>query len=579
MNSAHRRVVLCCLRCLWVLVVLSTVTLQGQAQDLAHLGQQKPFSITGNAGAGYTFFTSNQAAYATVQPPWSYNLYGNFTASIYNVALPFSFVINQYGNSYTSPFSQFGMSPTYKWIKLDLGYRYIEMSPFTFSGQSFLGVGLELNPGLFRFAAFYGSLNKAINEDTTSGHLAMPQYGRIGYGVKIGVGTTANHLDLVYFHARDDSSSIQLFNTNDTLRPQENTVLGASLKLTFFKRLTLMTDVAASALTQDLSAPTANSDSLHSFLPKVFSHFATYLNSTQTGLAGQSQLSLVLKNFNTSLLYRRVQSNFMSLGVPYILSDLADWQWNAGTTLAKGKLNVNVNLNDQHNNISQQDASELHTFTGTLSLGGTLSRHFTYAASFMTLSEQQSVPTGQLSDSAQLNQRVYNVSVTPTFLFGSVTGVFNTITPTINYSLLHDNNPYTAAGDEGSTLTINVSYTCNFVKQAWSLTGSILYNRYSQDTSLYTSSGITIGGSAQLLKNKSLGVQATIGYLINRYSQGNASNNVTGTFNIRYMIMKHHSFSAYFNYVVTPPNNLGLKVPYAVNTTNVGGGVSYNYSF
>jgi hypothetical protein len=561
------------------LAALSLCSLASNAQDLAHLGQQKPFTISGNVGGGYNFFTSNQPAYASVQPPYSWNLYGNFTASFYSVSLPFSFVINQYGNSYTSPFSQFGLSPTYKWIKLDLGYRYIEMSPFTFSGQSFLGVGLELNPGIFRFAAFYGSLNKAINEDTTTGHLAEPQYGRIGYGIKVGVGTEANHLDLIYFHARDDSSSIHLFNSNDTLRPQENTVLGATVKLSFLKKIVWKTDVAASALTQDLAAPVANSDTLTKFLPKLFSHLTNYLNSTQTGVAGQSQLSLTLKNFNTSLLYRRVQANFMSLGVPYILSDLADWQWNGGVTLAKGRLNLNVNLNNQHNNISQSVASELHTFTGTFTLGGSISPHVNLAANFTIVNTTQGAVGGEVSDSALLDQRVYNVSVTPTFIFGSATTILQTLTPTLSYSLLQDNNPYTAPGDEGSTLTANLSYTCTFVKQSWSLTGSFLYNRYSQDTSLYTSYGINIGGSVQLLKNKPLTIQGTVGYLINSFSQGDAQNNVTGSFNVRYTLKKKHSFAAFFNYVVTPPNNLGLKVPYAVNTTNVGGGISYNYSF
>ena len=545
-----------------------------RSQDLAHLGQQKPFTITGNVGGGFTYFNSNQSSYASIQPPYSWNLYGNFTASVYGIAMPFSFVVNQYGNSYTSPFSQFGVSPTYKWIKVDLGYRYMDMSPFTFSGQSFLGVGIELHPGLFRFGVFYGSLNKAINEDTTSGHLAEPQYGRIGYGVKIGVGTDADHFDLIYFHARDDSSSIHLFNTNDTLRPEENTVIGGSMKFTFWKKLTWTTDLAASALTQDLAAPRASQDTLHGFVPKAFSQFTNFLNSTQTGLAGQSQLSLALKYFNTSFLYRRVQADFMSLGVPYMLSDLESWQWNGGLLLAKGKCNLNVSLNDQHNDLSQQDAGEIHLLTGTVSLGASLSRHVNLAAAFTAVNTQQS-PAG---DSASLNQQVYNASVTPVFTFGN-TRVLQVITPTVCYSVLQDNNPVTAPGDEGNTLTANLSYTCNFLKQAWSLTGSVLLNRYQQDTSLYNSYGLTVGGSAQVLKNKTLGLQATIGYLINQFSQGGAQNNVTGTFNVRYTLLKRHTIAAYFNSVVTPPNNLGLKVPYAVNTTNIGAGISYNYSF
>ena len=107
-----------------------------QAQDLAHLGGKKPSSISGNIGGGLNFYNSNQPAFAYVQDPFTWNLYGNFTAAIYSVALPFSFIVNQYSRSYTSPFTQFGISPTYKWAKLHLGYRYVPMSPFTFDGQT-----------------------------------------------------------------------------------------------------------------------------------------------------------------------------------------------------------------------------------------------------------------------------------------------------------------------------------------------------------------------------------------------------------------------------------------------------------
>src|SRR5215813_12929828 len=150
------------------------------AQNLEHIGKQKPFTFSGSIGGGLNFYNSNETSYT--RDPFTWNLYGSFTPTIYSISLPFSFVVNQYSKSYTTPFAQFGISPTYKWIKLHLGYRNISMSPFTFDGQTFKGVGIELTPKMFRFAAFYGSLNKAISEDTTTGHLAQPQYGRKGYG-------------------------------------------------------------------------------------------------------------------------------------------------------------------------------------------------------------------------------------------------------------------------------------------------------------------------------------------------------------------------------------------------------------
>jgi hypothetical protein len=93
-----------------------------------------------------------------------------------------------------------------------LGYRNIQFSPVTFDGQSFRGAGLELNPGKLRFAGFYGKLNRKVNEDTTSGQFMVPRFSRIGYGAKIGVGTSANYFDLIYFHAKDDSSSSKVIN-------------------------------------------------------------------------------------------------------------------------------------------------------------------------------------------------------------------------------------------------------------------------------------------------------------------------------------------------------------------------------
>ena len=77
-----------------------------------------------------------------------------FVPSIYGLSLPFSFNVSQYSESYEDPFTQFGISPSYKWAKLHLGYRSIQFSPFVFDGQNFLGAGVELNPGSILLSFF-----------------------------------------------------------------------------------------------------------------------------------------------------------------------------------------------------------------------------------------------------------------------------------------------------------------------------------------------------------------------------------------------------------------------------------------
>ena len=108
-----------------------------RAQDVSKIAKAKPFTISGSVGGGMTFYHSTENQYT--QPPFAWNLYANFTPTVYSFSFPFSFVLTQYSSSYTTPFAQLGVSPTYKWIRLDLGYRTITMSPLVFGGQTFLG--------------------------------------------------------------------------------------------------------------------------------------------------------------------------------------------------------------------------------------------------------------------------------------------------------------------------------------------------------------------------------------------------------------------------------------------------------
>ena len=218
------------------ILFLSATAIRATSQDLENLKKQKPFTLSGTIGASASFYTSTETTYT--QPPYAWAVNGNFTGNLYGVALPVSFLINQYGKSYSNPFTQFGVSPTYKWAKLHLGYRTIPFSPLTFEGQSFRGAGIELTPGKFRFAAFTGRLNKAVNEDTTSGRLKMPQYSRKGQGIKIGFGNASNYFDLMYFTAKDDSTSTKPLTEMSSVRPQENAVVGSSFKITAKKNCT-----------------------------------------------------------------------------------------------------------------------------------------------------------------------------------------------------------------------------------------------------------------------------------------------------------------------------------------------------
>lgn len=548
------------------------------AQDLSKIGKQKPFTINGSVGASATYYHSNEPM--ATRPPYGWNIYGNFTPTVYGIALPFSFLVNQYGNSYSQPFSQFGLSPTYKWIKLDLGYRNIQFSPVTFDGQSFRGVGLELTPKMFRFAAFYGKLNRKVNEDTTSGRFKAPQFSRIGYGVKVGVGNTSNYFDLIYFHAKDDSSSATIINKGG-YTAQENSVIGSSFRLTLIKKIIFNTDVAVSGLTQDLSMQKLASPPDTTLMQKLMNRFIPANGSTVVNWAGQSSLQLLLKGYTTTFGYRRVQPDFKSLGTPYMLNDIELMNWINNFNLASGKLNITTSLSDQHNNLSKNLTSEMQVLTGSMNVNAVVSSKFNLNMNYSGYGLRQKDGTEHLKDSVKLNQDIHQFGITPSYTIMG-TSHSHTISGNVSYMLLDDKNPATTSFTSSNNLSGSLNYTLGFIKKVSSVTLSGLYSKYTQDTTYYRTLGATVTGSAQVLKSKALSLQGSFGYMMNRSSFGNVQGNFTFSGNVGYHI-KHHSLNAYASYIYTPYNPINdviyKNVPQAVATKNLSGGISYSYSF
>lgn len=553
----------------------------GHAQDFTHLKSRKPFAFHGSIGGGMDFYTSNER-YQT-RDPFSWNLYGNFTPSFYDFSLPFSFVVTQYTKSYTVPFSQFGISPSYKWVKLHLGYRSISFSPFVFDGQSFLGAGIELSPKKFYLAAFYGRLNKAISEDTTFGRILPPQYARTGFGIKVGVGSNYQRVSLQFFHAKDDTGSIRrIHDSLTTLLPEENTVLGSSWNFTFFKRIVFSGDIAISLLNRDLSYD--NLDSIANVkIPSVIKSVAPINYSSVVSFSGQAQLFLVLNNLNASLGYRRVQPDFKSLGVPYMLDDIEMVNGSMGAGLMKGKVSVNAAFNTQHNNLARKLSSMLRTSTGNLNLNTFISQHLNISMNITGVQVYQKDGLLHLSDSTRMNQLMLTGVISPVLNFSDAVHQ-HTISGSLAYTGLDDYNPLTQGQTAGDNICASLNYGLFFIRHYCGISANLTYSVYGQQENEYKSLGLNIGGNAQFLKDHNLNVQASTGYFLNRSSISSTGNNLTFSFNGSYTLGAHHALGIFANYIITPPVNLNPlnevnRVPYAVNSKCLAGGVTYAYHF
>jgi len=239
-----------------ILILICLSLLKIQAQDLGDVIKSKPFKFAGNlylSGNGYSNFSNTPLR----SSPYSYSIIGSPVFTIYGISIPFTFAFSDQQFSYSQPFNIYGVSPSYKWAKIHLGYRAMNFSSFTVSGKQFYGAGTELTPGKFRFNALYGSLKDlyAQQDTLTFGSHILDTYERKINGIKIGYGEK-NSIDFMYVKVSDiDNGETQIQEAdNKYLLPEDNLVIGLNANIGLFKRLRFFIETAASLHTSNIRA-------------------------------------------------------------------------------------------------------------------------------------------------------------------------------------------------------------------------------------------------------------------------------------------------------------------------------------
>ncbi|HTO37917.1 MAG TPA: hypothetical protein VL021_05790 [Brumimicrobium sp.] len=552
-------------------------------QDIEKLKDEKPFTISGGVGAGATFFHSNQAFKHRDPFAWRFN--AHLTPTVYGFSFPFSVVITQFSKSYQAPFTQIGISPTYKWASLHLGYRHLSLSPLVFQGSSFLGVGIELKPKMFQFSAFYGRLNKAIAYDQTIDQSLMPQYSRIGWGGKIGVGTQKQNFSLQFFRGKDDKESINLmYDPDDPLSriaPQDNSVLGTSWRFLILKRLSFTGDLAVGLISQDIKYDYISEESGLK-IPKFVKAIAPPNYSSVLSYSGQTMLGLSLKKFYMSLGYKRVGPDFVSLGVPYAINDIQMFSGTMSTQLLKNKISLNLTGNHQENNLDKKRATSIQTNMGNLNVNANINENWNLNVNTTVVYVYQKDGLLALTDSTRMNQLMTSLNISPTYSIGGEQ-YMHSAGLNLSFTDLNDNNTATQEYTDGSSYNGSMNYNITFNRHSAGALFILNYSKYIQTHHQYQSVGLNVGGNIQLLKTKSLSLNGMIGYYFNKSSSFQTGNNTTFSLNCSYRLKKH-AFGLFTNYTLTPPVNLNplddiYKVPYAVNSRIFSGGINYSYSF
>ena len=339
---------------IYLAIILLGLFCKVNGQELSGFKDKKPLAFTGAFGMNHVFSASSDPLNGRL--PYSYVLTGSLATSIFDISFPFSFTYSNQQFNYSQPFhfNQFGVQPTYKWIKTYLGYNSMSFGKYTMSGHQFLGVGVELAPtkSIFRLSAVYGRFIKAVEEDTlTSGN--TPAYRRIGYGLKAGVQQSGNEVFVTFFKGKDDIESLDEPIIKSEIKPQENLVVGLNGQANITKDIRVHADMAYSIIARNQFLLEQDKSGLIGF----FDFWITNREAMEGYLAGNIGANYNIPGGTIGVQYERVDPGYSTMGAYYFTNDLENIALNLNKQLFKGKLNVSGNIGYERNNLNDKSES------------------------------------------------------------------------------------------------------------------------------------------------------------------------------------------------------------------------------
>ncbi|MBL7828044.1 MAG: hypothetical protein JNJ57_15545 [Saprospiraceae bacterium] len=491
--------------------------------------QQKKPAFTLHGTAALSFGVFSQENYSGNQPGFFWSLNGNPVLGVFGHPAPVSLMISSQQRSVSTPFSQFGVSPTIKWAKFHAGVRSLHFSPFSVAGHTFLGGAVEINPGAFRFAVLGGRFQKAREADTTSVFRLRPQYRRMGYGFKIGVGKTRSYFDLIFFKAKDDSTSLGAVPTiYRNLTPDENAVLGIATRLALGKKVYVQVDGGASLYTRDIRSALrseTNDDPDFNRFASALSGIIPIRNTTSLTFAGEAALRYQSRQFQLALAYRRVEPEYASMGAWFFQTDIQQFTLTPGFKFKKGRVRIQLNAGVQNDNLLKLKPATSQRFISGVNLSLNPTDRFgidMQANNFQFTQENRYLE----SDSLRLQQSTLFMNVAPHWSIQKGDNA-HSIHGSLTYQVSDDYNPYTRQNLNSNFAFAQITWNRQQSKKGQN-TGIGLNARINKNGTAADdqSIGLLANAGKSLLKNK-LRVQLNANYNL-IFSKSNPPGNSYG---------------------------------------------------
>jgi len=499
-----------------------------RAQDIEQIGKD-PIGLAGSIRLASDFYSVK--GIDPRRSPSSWQLSGNASFQLAGISFPFSFSFRDQQLSYGASFNQFGISPYYKWITVHAGWRSMSFSPYTMNGRTFLGGGIELSPGKFRFSGFYGKFKNllAVQDSIVYGSSTIPIYDRIAYGGKIGVGSEHSYFDLMVIKAWDDTNTpgVDEDQANPyyyAYEPKENVIVGTSFKIRIIKKVDLYGNLAASGYTENTELESLYEPDIE-YLENVY----TLNASSRFALAGDAGIKVRIKRNTIGLQYKRVEPYYSTLTTDYFYNDIENITAQFSTSTRKGQLRFSGNLGFEHNNLYDHQSVTSSRVIGAANVTVMPIAPLVISLRYSNYTQNSESGLQVINDTLRLATTSANMGLMANYTLGSARN--KSIAFYAGRTTITDNSPIVRL-DDLTTDMISASYSHSFTELDLRVSPSLNYNRY-----LYPSSRQERIGA---------GLTVTKAFMEKKFSVSlgsNYSRNDIDTFNNGYVISSRMGIS------------------------------------
>ena len=550
------------LRMLMFMVAMSGAV---HAQNIDQIRDADPLVITGAVGTQNTYHYSSGTRYAS---PLNNTIYANLNISIYGFTMPFSLYYTNNNLDFNYPQISFNLTPSYKSWTGHIGESSIAMSNYVMN-MSFYGIGLEYNDGKrWRGGIFYGRLRKAINDDPTDPFARSPQYSRMGWGFKAGYGSGKNYLDLYMLYAYDKENSLDE-RWRNRVSPQDNVVVGLKGCVTPFSWMSFTANAATSVFSTDTRAEKV---AIQTDFDKVFD--VRY--STLMRFAGDANMNLMFKGFNTSLSYRFIQPDYTTLGTYYMSNNYHSLGVTTSGTLFR-KLSLSATFNGQADNLTNEQMYTTRGFIYSANASMRLGNHLSLSAGYNGYLQSQGDGVCQINDTIEVRRVMNSLNFTPSYTYDTEQLGHN-VSLSASYTENKDLNRFATGESDVKTMALGASYGMDI--HAWEVNvgASLSHQQSNGYHTRYTSDVGSITLSRSFLEEKNLNVSLTGTLAYNEVRRQSKNLSMGCSFGLGYTLAKVHVFSAAGSFNKYGDVNI-TKTRSNLDMTDISLSLNYAYTF